>query len=360
MRMKLPVRPPMKPMLSALATEIPEGKGWLYEPKWDGFRTIVFFDGEKILMQSRDLKPLGRYFPELESALKEKLPPGIVVDGEIVIATDSGLDFDALLLRIHPAASRIQKLASETPSSLVLFDILAECNKYLMDQPFKVRRKKLEKLFRSSSPPLYLTPATTDIVQARDWFSRFEGAGLDGIIAKSLDDPYMSGDRSMVKIKHKRTADCVVGGFRWNTGEEGTSVGSLLLGLYDGKVLHHVGHTSSFTKQQKRELVKFLKPYRAENDRSGFGKGRTPGEPSRWTSGRDLSWIRLRPKLVCEVSFDHFQGDRFRHAATFLRWRFDKPPRECTYDQFTTVVPVELKEVFQLSKPQKSSSKARR
>lgn len=347
--MKLPVQPPLKPMLSALTPEIPEGKDWLYEPKWDGFRAIVFWDGKRLFLQSRDLKPLGRYFPELEENLKKVLPAGVVVDGEIVIATDEGLDFDALLLRIHPAASRVQKLASETPSSFVAFDFLAAEGKNLMNLPFKERRKKLEKLFRKTSKPLYLTPATTDISRAREWFARFEGAGLDGVIAKHLEDPYLPGQRSMLKIKHKRTADCVVGGFRWYKDEFGTAVGSLLLGLYKGKVLHHVGHTSSFTKEQRRELVKFLKSYRTKQEDGGFGKGRTPGEPSRWTAGKDLSWEKLRPELVCEVAFDHLQGDRFRHAATFLRWRPDKPPKECTYDQFTTVVPVELKEIFDLS-----------
>jgi ATP-dependent DNA ligase len=338
--MKLPVQPPVKPMLSML-----------YEPKWDGFRSIVFWDGRQILLQSRDLKPLGRYFPELEENLKKVLPPGVIVDGEIVIATEEGLDFDALLMRIHPAASRVQKLAAETPSSFVAFDLLASEGKDLMNVSFQQRRKNLEKLFRKTTKPLYLTPATADIKLARKWFSRFEGAGLDGVIAKRLEDPYLPGQRSMLKIKHKRTADCVVGGFRWYKDEHGTAIGSLLLGLYDGKVLNHVGHTASFTKEQRRELVKLLKPYRTKEERGGFGKGRTPGEPSRWTGGKDLSWEKLRPELVCEVAFDHLQGDRFRHAATFLRWRPDKPPKECTYDQFTTVVPVELKEIFDLTSP---------
>ena len=344
--MRLPVQPPVRPMLAALTRDMPAGEGWLYEPKWDGFRAIVFWDGDEMLLQSRDLKPLGRYFPELEERLRGVLPPGLVVDGEVVIVGPDGLDFDALLMRIHPAASRINKLAAETPSSFVAFDLLAAGDYGLVQKPLSERRQRLEAVLAETSAPLHLTPATTDRAVALNWFDRFEGAGLDGVIAKRLDQRYMEGERAMIKVKHQRTADCVVGGFRWNRGEEGKSVGSLLLGLYDDSgVLHHVGHTSSFKHAQKRELVSFLEPYRGESS-GGFGRGRTPGEPSRWTQGRDLSWEPLRPELVCEVSFDHLQGERFRHAATFLRWRPDKPPSECTYDQLSTAVPFELQEVF--------------
>ncbi len=334
-------------MLAALTREMPQGSGWLYEPKWDGFRAIVFWDGDEMLIQSRDLKPLNRYFPELDEGLRQALAPGLVVDGEVVIAGPDGLDWDALSLRIHPAASRIKMLAAQTPASFVAFDLLAAARDDLMNVPFSDRRRRLEELLAVRSPPLYLTPATTDHKTGREWFERFEGAGLDGVIAKRVDQPYQPGDRTMLKIKHQRTADCVVGGFRWNRVEEGKSVGSLLLGLYDGAgVLHHVGHTSSFNHAQRRELLSVLEPYRGEPGPAGFGRGRTPGGPSRWSQGKDLSWEPLRPELVCEVTFDHLQGDRFRHAATFARWRPDKPPSECTYDQLVAAVPFELQEIF--------------
>ncbi|TAK57846.1 MAG: ATP-dependent DNA ligase, partial [Dehalococcoidia bacterium] len=260
---------------------------------------------------------------------------------------EQGLDFDALLQRIHPAASRVKKLAEETPSAFVAFDVLADGKRDLRATPFGERRQLLESALAGIEPPAFLTPATRDRVEAIDWFERFEGAGLDGVVAKRIDEPYQPGVRSMVKIKHLRTVDCVVGGFRWNRGEEGRSVGSLLLGLYDGNgVLHHVGHTSSFKANEKRELVATLRPYVTEEDADGFGLGRTPGGPSRWTQGRDLSWVRVRPELVCEVTFDHLQGDRFRHAATFRRWRPDKPPYACTFDQIAVTVPFELRHIF--------------
>jgi ATP-dependent DNA ligase len=339
--------PPLEPMLAKLAGEIPRGDGWLYEPKWDGFRTLAYFDGRSVYLQSRDLKPMNRYFPELAEGLSKVLPGPVVLDGEAVIMTSHGLDFDALQMRIHPAESRVRKLAAETPSAFVAFDLLAEGDADLRKRPFAERRKRLEALLGSPRSPLYLTPATTDPALAEDWFERFEGAGLDGVIAKRLDGVYQPGVRSLVKIKHLRTVDCVVGGFRWNKGEEGKSVGSLLLGLYDDKgVLHHVGHTSSFKAVEKRELVGFLAPYVTEDGGEGFGRGRTPGAPSRWSQGKDLTWIRLRPELVCEVTFDYLQGDRFRHAATFQRWRHDKPPEQCTFDQLATTVPFELEQVF--------------
>jgi ATP-dependent DNA ligase len=345
--LELPFQPPLEHMLARLEPEIPAGENWLYEPKWDGFRALVFFDGEQIFLQSRDLKPLGRYFPELESALMRELPEALVLDGEIVIATDHGLDFDALQLRIHPAESRVRMLSEQTPSSFVAFDLLAADGDDLRTQPFVRRRERLEQALAAVGPPVHITPSTADPAKARDWFQRFEGAGLDGVVAKRTDEPYKPGVRAMVKIKHLRTVDCVVGGFRWNRGEEGKSVGSLLLGLYsDNSVLHHVGHTSSFKAVEKKALVDKLAPYRTEDESVGFGHGRTPGGPSRWTNDRSMDWHRLRPELVCEVTFDYLQGPRFRHAATFRRWRPDKPPRSCTFDQIATTVPYELEQVF--------------
>lgn len=347
--MNIPVQPPVRPMLANLTRELPEGEDIIYEPKWDGFRAIVFWDGDEMQIQSRDLKPLNRYFPELEESLRAILPPRVVVDGEVVIAGTNGLEFDSLLLRIHPAESRVRKLAAETPSSFVAFDLLAAGDDNLMETPFKERRKRLEKLLKPARPPLYLTPATTDRELASQWFESFEGAGLDGVIAKKASLTYRPNERAMLKIKHQRTVDCVVAGFRWNRGEEGQSVGSLLLGLYDDQgTLHYVGHTSSFSAAKKRELVEYLKPYRKDAEESGFGKGRTPGGPSRWNKGRADDWHPVRPELVCEVAFEHLQGDRFRHAATFHRWRPDKPPAECTFDQISSAVPYELREIFDL------------
>jgi ATP-dependent DNA ligase len=344
--MKLVIQPPVNPMLAVLAKEIPKGTGWQYEMKVDGFRAIIFWDGKTLLIQSRDLKSLNRYFPELEAKLKSLLPSNVVLDGEIVIDGPEGLDFDALQMRIHPAASRIQKLARETPSSFIAFDLLAFEKHNYIDDPLKTRRQKLEQLLKKMKPPIYVAPATTDIKIARDWFVRFEGAGLDGIVAKRLESNYAPGERVMVKIKHERTIDCVVGGFRWNRKEEVPSVGSLLLGLYEGSILHYVGHASNFKKDEKRKLVDFLKPYRKNVGTSGFGKGRTPGALSRWSQGKDPSWEPLRPELVCEVSFDHLQGDRFRHAASFKRWRFDKPARQCKFDQIKSPTPFQFQKIF--------------
>lgn len=336
--MNLPLQPPIKPMLSALSSTWPEG--FLYEPKWDGFRSLVFFDGEELFIQSRDCKPLGRYFPELEAHLRATLPGPIVLDGEIVIKGPQGLDFDALLLRIHPAASRIQKLSQETPATFVAFDLLALGEENLSGLPQNERRRRLEAL-----NPCTITPCTRDLETARDWFGRFEGAGFDGVIAKDPDLPYQPDVRSLIKLKHRRSADCVLGGYRLAKDNKG--VGSLLLGLYDSRgVLQHVGHTSSFKAKEKLELLESLKPYLDETGEASFGFGRTPGAPSRWSSGKDLSWQSLRPELVCEVTYDHMQGDRFRHAATFVRWRPDKPPAQCTYDQLETVPPAELQALF--------------
>ena len=339
-------------MLAKAAGRIPTGAGWLYEPKWDGFRCLVFFDGSGIYLQSRDLKPLGRYFPELEASLPVVLPGPIVLDGEVVIARDEALDFEALQMRIHPAASRVKMLSEQTPAAFVAFDVLFAAGQDLRGVPFGERRRLLETALRAAEPPLFLTPATDEPALAQDWFDRFEGAGLDGVIAKRTDEPYKPGARSMIKIKHLRTVDCVVGGFRWNRGEEGKSVGSLLLGLYDDRgVFHHVGHTSSFKAAEKRDLAGFLAPYHADDGDIGYGQGRTPGEPSRWTGDRDMSWVRLRPELVCEVTFDYLQGHpgpgaRFRHAATFQRWRMDKPPAQCGFEQIETTPPYELAQIF--------------
>lgn len=343
-----PLQPPIAPMLAKLSEAIPQGEGWLYEPKWDGFRCILFFDGTELYLQSRDLKPLGRYFPDLEEKLPPLLGGPVVLDGEIVIMGAKGLDFDSLQLRIHPAASRVKLLAGQTPAAFVAFDILAEGDEDLRAQPFAERRKRLEALLGEAKPPLHVTPATTDSTLAADWFDRFEGAGFDGVIAKRLDGAYLPGKRAMAKIKHLRTVDCVVGGYRWNKGEEGVSVGSLLLGLYDVEgVVHYVGHTSSFNAADKRALVTALALYVTDDEAIGFGRGRTPGAPSRWSSGKDTSWVRLRPELVIEVTFDYLQGDRFRHASTFRRWRTDKAPESCTFDQFTASVPYELMKVFE-------------
>jgi ATP-dependent DNA ligase len=343
----LPFDPPIAPMLAKLTDGIPTGDSWLYEPKWDGFRAVVFFDGERVYLQSRDLKPLNRYFPELQAALEEVLPGPLVIDGEIVIMGERGLDFDALQLRIHPAESRVRMLAKQSPAAFVAFDLLAEGERDLRGAPFSERRRRLEEAAAGVAAPFFLTPATTEASVAQDWFERFEGAGLDGVIAKRLDGVYQPNQRAMAKIKHLRTVDCVVGGFRWNKGETGKSVGSLLLGLYDEQgVLHHVGHTSSFKAPEKRALVERLTPYVTEDETAGFGRGRTPGSPSRWSQGKDTTWMRLRPELVCEVTFDYLQGDRFRHAATFKRWRPDKPPEGCTFDQLATTVPFELEQVF--------------
>jgi ATP-dependent DNA ligase len=351
------IDPPIEPMLAKLADELPPAGGYLYEPKWDGFRAIVFRRGPSLFIQSRDLRPLDRYFPELHDALLDKLPDDIVVDGEIVIATPEGLDFDALQLRLHPAASRVEKLAKVTPSSFVAFDLLALDGRDLRGEPQAERRRLLERALGNVSRPVHLTPVTRDRDVAMDWLSRFEGAGLDGVIAKAEDATYVPGKREMLKIKHARTADCVVAGFRWHKDGKGTRVGSLLLGLYDDKgTLHHVGVTSSFTMARRRELVEELEPLRAnalENhpwrawaDAASHEMTRMPGGQSRWSAGKDLSWEPLRIERVCEVKYDHMQGDRFRHAATFLRWRPDKQPKDCRYDQLEVTTPFELEKVF--------------
>jgi ATP-dependent DNA ligase len=351
-----PIEPPIEPMLAKLATELPAGDGWLFEPKWDGFRAIVFRDRDRFHIQSRDLKPLDRYFPELEGFFRRSLPERCVVDGEIVIVGKRGLDFDALQLRLHPAASRVKKLAAERPASFVAFDLLAEDGQDLRSRPQAERRRLLEQALAGTSGGVHLTPCSRERLQAEEWFHRFEGAGLDGVIAKHESTTYQPGKRAMVKVKHVRTADCVVAGFRWHKRGPGTLVGSLLLGLYDDAgTLHHVGVTSSFSMEARRRLAQELEPLRRDALAShpwrhwaemGEGTQRVPGAQSRWSAGKDLSWEPLRVERVSEVKYDHLQGDRFRHAAVFLRWRPDKQPADCRYDQLEVTPPAELAEVF--------------
>ena len=362
MAIDLPFAPPLEPMLAKAADSLPEGDGWLYEPKWDGFRAIVFRDGDEVFTQSRDLKPLDRYFPELAAPLKTALPERCVLDGEVVIAADGGLQFESLLLRIHPAASRVKMLAEQSPASFVAWDLLALGDEDLREVPQGERRARLESVLGAAEPPIHLTPATRDRGLAADWFDRFEGAGLDGVVAKRLEAPYQPGKRAMLKVKHQRTADCVVAGFRWHKNGPGTHVGSLLLGLYDdGGTLHHVGVTSSFGWDRRAELAAELQPWRegalddhpwkewaewamaGEADASGQ---RLPGATSRWNRGKDLSWEPLRAERVAEVAYDHLQGDRFRHGTTFKRWRPDKPTAACRYDQLETSTPYELAQIF--------------
>jgi ATP-dependent DNA ligase len=358
--MNLPVNPPVLPMLAKRVGELPVGEGWIFEPKWDGFRTLIFRDGDEIFIQSRDEKPLNRYFPELIAPLKAQLPERCVLDGEIVIATTEGLEFDTLQKRLHPAESRVKKLAVETPASVVFFDLLCEGDKSLCETPFAKRRARLEAILKKAEPPLHLTPATRDGATAADWFRRFEGAGLDGVIAKGEASTYEPNKRVMLKVKHERDCDCVVAGFRWHKHGEKTAIGSLLLGLYDGDGnLEHVGVCASFTNVKRRELVTFLAPYR-ENALDGHPwrawaeaqpnadaePHRRPGMESRWSAGKDLSWESLRPELVVQVAYDHMQGDRFRHTAQFRRWRDDKRPRDCTFDQLEVVPPQELAAIF--------------
>jgi ATP-dependent DNA ligase len=344
-------------MLAKLARQLPEGEGWLYEPKWDGFRTLVFRDGDEVYLQSRDEKPLNRYFPELLAPLKAQLPPQAVLDGEIVITGEGGLEFESLLQRIHPAASRVAMLAQQTPASVVWWDLLALDGQDLRQAPFSQRRQLLEENLARARAPVHLTPATRDRALALDWFTRFEGAGLDGVVAKRLDQSYQPGERAMVKVKHERTADCVVAGFRWHKNGPGTMIGSLLLGIYDSTgSLQHVGIAASFSTKYRQELVQELAPLR-ENaladhpwrrwrvDSEHFGK-RMPGATSRWNRDKDLSWEPLRPERVCEVAYDHLQGSRFRHATHFRRWCPDKRPQDCRYDQLDETPAFELSKIF--------------
>jgi len=369
--LQLPFQPPIEPMLAKLSSGLPEGDGWIFEPKWDGFRALIFKAGNDLLIQSRDLKPLGRYFPELEASLRANLPDRCVLDGEVVIATAGRLDFEAMLLRIHPAASRVSMLAEQSPSSFVAWDLLALGDEDLRQLPQAERCERLRTALANVKPPVHVTPVTRDRAVAADWFERFEGAGLDGVMAKPETLVYSPGKRAMLKIKHQRTADCVVGGFRWYKGGKDKLLGSMLLGLYDDAgVLHHVGITSSFKAADRETLAEKLAPLREGAREShpwkewaawpkmegpGFTPGpgkdeaseqRLPGAKSRWNRGKDMSWEPIQIGLVCEVSFDHLQGTRFRHATHFKRWRPDKPHTECTYGQFEITPPLELATIF--------------
>ncbi len=365
MSMQLPVNPPILPMLAKRVSELPKTGDWIFEPKWDGFRALIFRDGDEIFIQSRDSKPLNRYFPELIVPLQKQLPKRCVLDGELVIAQHGALDFDSLQLRLHPAASRVKLLSEQIPASVVFFDVLAHGDRDLRNVPFEKRREKLQSLLAKAKPPIHLTPATRDFATASDWFRRFEGAGLDGVIAKPIDGTYESNKRVMFKVKHERDCDCVVAGFRWHKKGERDSVGSLLLGLFDdaGR-LQHVGVCASFTDQKRKELVHFLAPYRknalanhpwkewashelAADPASTAGPDRRmPGGHSRWSQGQDLSWEPHRPELVVEVSYDHMQGYRFSHTAQLRRWRTDKKPSDCTFAQLEVVPPHELETIF--------------
>jgi ATP-dependent DNA ligase len=343
-------------MLAKAANELPAGDGWLYEPKWDGFRCIAFRDGDEVELGSRNERPLTRYFPELPPALRAALPERCVVDGELVVPGPSGLDFDALQQRIHPAASRVNRLAAETPAHFLAFDLLASGDDDLRDVPLRTRRERLAAELRNEDL-VHLSPCTMDRTVALRWFEHFEGAGLDGIVAKRLDDTYRPDERAMVKVKHNRSADCVVAGFRVH--KDGNGIGSLLLGLYDDAgELHHVGVCGSFTAKKRRELVAELEPLRrdaladhpwrewADAMAHATAAGRMPGGPSRWNAKKDLSWDPLRPERVCEVSFTQLTNGRFRHNAQFVRWRPDREPRSCTFDQLEVVTPVELATVL--------------
>jgi ATP-dependent DNA ligase len=356
--MSLPVQPPVKPMLAKAVKGVPRADsvagGLLYEPKWDGFRCLLFRDGDDVVLGSRNEKPLTRYFPELVAAAQQLLPPRIVLDGEIVIAGADGLQFERLLDRIHPADSRVQLLARETPASYVAFDLLAFDDESLLDTAFAQRRARLEEVLAAVPAPFFVTPATDDEDLAEQWFDLFEGAGLDGVVAKPLADTYHPDQRALMKVKHERTADVVVAGFRWH--KSGDVVGSLLLGLYDDAgFLQHVGVAASFPMAKRRELVDLLAAYRVD-DLAGHpweawaedssDAERRPGATSRWNAGKDLSWVPLRPDLVAEVAYDHLQGTRFRHTTQFRRWRDDRDPRSCTYEQLEHPVAFDLGQVL--------------
>jgi ATP-dependent DNA ligase len=355
----LPANPPILPMLAKRVDNIPTAGDWIFEPKWDGFRVLIFRDGDEVLIQSRDTKSLNRYFPEMMEPLRAQLPERCVADGELVIAREGRLDFDALQLRIHPAASRVKLLAAQTPASVVFFDLLSVGDRDLRNEPFATRRAELESMLANATPPMHITPATRDRSTASGWFQRFEGAGLDGVVAKPVDGSYQPDKRVMLKIKHERDCDCVVAGFRWYKDAAGKEIGSLLLGLYNNQgALQHVGVCASFSKEKRRELLSFLAPYRenaladhpwknwAEASADSAAAQRMPGGQSRWSQGKDLSWEPLRPELVVEVAYEHMQADRFRHMAQFRRWRTDKPPSQCTYSQLEVVPAEELKSIF--------------
>ena len=351
--------PPLDPMLAKLAVELPASADFMFEPKWDGFRALIFRGAGEVYIQSRDRRPFDRYFPDLHETLLKRLPDNCVIDGEIVIAGSGGLDFDALQLRLHPAASRVAKLAAAVPASFVAFDLLARDGRDIMHLPQLERRALLEGMLDGVKPPVYLTPMTRDRAVAGQWLAQFEGAGLDGVIAKAAGLTYQPGKRAMLKIKHVRTADCVVSGFRFYK-ETNDAIGSLLLGLYDDNdVLHHVGVASAFTMANRRALAHELQALRRNarknhpwrEGQAGNATQRVPGAQSRWSAGKDLRWEPLRIERVCEVKYDHLQGDRFRHAAIFLRWRADKQPLDCRYDQLEVIAPYELARVFSGASP---------
>ena len=355
--MDLPVLPPVKPMLAKAATKLPTGDDFFYEPKWDGFRCVVFRDGDEVELGSRNERPLTRYFPEVGAAVKANLPGKCVVDGEIVVPRGDRLHFEDLLQRIHPAESRINLLAEQTPASFVAFDLLALGDESLLEVPFAERRARLETALAATRPPVYLTGISRDAATAERWFETFEGAGLDGVVAKAADLPYGPDQRLMTKIKHVRTADCVVAGFRWH--KSGPIVGSLLLGLYDGEGgLQHIGVAASFPMARRAELVEELAPYRADalaghpwQDWANAqvqqdGEHRMPGAVSRWNAKKDLSWVPLRPELVVEIKYDQLEGRRLRHTGQFLRWRPDRDALSCTYDQLEIPVRYDLAEVL--------------
>ena len=344
--MKLPFQPPLAPMEAKHVASLPVGDGWQYEPKWDGFRAIVFRDADDVYISSRGELPFARYFPEVVAAVRTLPSPRLVLDGEIVVFTPDGLglDFDALLQRIHPAASRVARLSRETPASFVTFDLLALADRDLRPQPLRARREELEGVTEKASKPLYLSPRTDDEGVAARWLEEFVVSGLDGVVAKRLDAPYRSAEREMLKVKRERTADCVVFGFRWAKDQKGKAVGSLLLGLYgpDGEMLQ-VGFTSAFNNEARRQLVDLLEPHRA-----GPSLPAPPGSEgqSRWARGRDLSYEPLRPELVCEVGFDQVTGHRIRHGARFIRWRPDKPAEQCTLEQLRQASPADLRQLL--------------
>jgi ATP-dependent DNA ligase len=335
-------------MLSAPADGIPKGVSWEYEPKWDGFRTLVFRDGDEVALISRGARPMTRYFPEVLPAFRGLSEHQVVLDGELVVVAEKGLDFGALQQRIHPADSRVRMLSEATPAWYIAFDILAEGSTDLRKLPLGERRERLERLLKGVRQPIFLTPYTRDHATAEAWFERFEGAGLDGVIAKSWNGAYVPGKRLWVKIKHQRTADCVVIG--WRKSNDGATLGSLLLGLYDKKgTMHYVGHTSSFSAAERRELIAKLKPLTAEIPESEWkaNPGRMPGGQSRWSRGKDTEWVAVRPELVCEVAYDKLEaGERFRHATRFLRWRSDKPPRKCGFDQIASAAEFDVRGIF--------------
>jgi ATP-dependent DNA ligase len=354
--MDLPVMPPVKPMLAKAVHEVPRVTGLVYEPKWDGFRCLVFRDDDEVELWSRTDRPLTRYFPEMVGPLLAALPERCVVDGELVVVTGDGLDFDALQMRLHPAESRIARLAGEIPATYVAFDLLALGDRDLQPAPFSERRRLLEGAIADGHERVRLTPVTDDPDVAEDWFRRFEGAGFDGVMAKRADAPYRQDKRDMVKVKHQRTADCVVAGYRLH--KDGQGVGSLLLGLYDDAgALHHVGVAASFAAQLRRQLLEEVRPLR-EGALDGHpwrawaeaaahdGTTRMPGGMSRWNAQKDLSWEPLRVERVVEVRYEHVLSGRFRHTARFVRWRDDKRPADCTYAQLEEVPPAELSTIF--------------